>query len=113
MARIKAGELYLNYAERGEGDPILFIPGLMGLLDAWDFQIPHFSRDYRCISFDHRGSGESDKPENAYSTELIARDAIGLLDALGIETAHVAGTSTGATSEGPCSKNYIALTLRR
>ncbi len=95
MPRLKAGELHLNYTDTGEGEPILFIPGLMGLLNAWDFQIPYFSKNYRCITFDHRGTGESDKPDNAYSTDLIAQDAAGLLDALGIEKAHVAGTSTG------------------
>ncbi len=95
MPRIKAGDLYLNYAESGEGDAFLFIPGLMGLLNAWDFQIPHFSQRYRCITFDHRGTGESDKPKEAYSTHLIAQDAVALMEALGIERAHVAGTSTG------------------
>ncbi len=95
MPRIQAGEIQLNYAEAGEGDPFLFIPGLMGLLNAWDFQLPHFSRNYRCITFDHRGTGESDKPKGEYNTQQIAADAIGLLDALGVEKAHVAGTSTG------------------
>ncbi|MBT5948636.1 MAG: alpha/beta fold hydrolase [Nitrospinaceae bacterium] len=95
MPRIKAGEIHLNYTDTGEGEPFLLIPGLMGLLNAWDFQVPHFSKNYRCITFDHRGTGESDKPENAYSTDYIARDAIALLDTLGIEKAHVAGTSTG------------------
>ncbi len=95
MPRIKAGELYLNYVEAGTGEPFLFIPGLMGLANAWDFQLPYFSKRYRCITFDHRGSGESDKPKDAYSTHLIARDAVALLDALRIQRAHVAGTSTG------------------
>lgn len=95
MPRIQAGELQLNYVEAGAGDAFLFIPGLMGLLNAWDFQLPHFSKRFRCITFDHRGTGESDKPEGVYSTELIAKDAIGLLDALGVEKAIVAGTSTG------------------
>jgi len=95
MPRIKAGDLHLNYAEAGSGEPFLFIPGLMGLLDAWDFQLPHFAKRYRCITFDHRGTGQSDKPKDAYSTHLIAQDAVALLDALGIERAHVAGTSTG------------------
>src|SRR3989337_65187 len=54
-----------------------------------------FSRRYRCISFDHRGTGDSDKPKNAYATGLIARDVIALMDTLGIDKAHVAGTSTG------------------
>ncbi len=95
MPRIQAGDIQLNYAEQGEGEAFLFIPGLMGLLDAWDFQMPHFSDRYRCITFDHRGTGESDKPRDAYSTGIIAQDAVALLDTLGIEKAHVAGTSTG------------------
>lgn len=97
MARIDVGELSLNYAEAGEGDPILFIPGLVGVHKAWEFQIAHFSKRYRCITFDHRGAGESDKPIGGehYSTEHLARDAIGLLDALEIDRVHVIGTSTG------------------
>lgn len=95
MPRIQAGDLQLNYTDTGEGDAFLFIPGLMGLLNAWDFQIPYFSKNYRCVTFDHRGTGESDKPKGTYNTQQIAEDAIGLLDALGIEKAIVAGTSTG------------------
>ena len=95
MTRIKAGEIFINYSDSGKGDAFLFIPGLTGILDAWDFQIPHFSKQYRCISFDHRGTGESDKPLNAYSTDLIAKDAIALMDTLDIDKAFVAGTSTG------------------
>ncbi len=95
MPRIDIGEITLNYEERGSGPAFLFIPGLVGLLNAWEFQIAEFSRHYRCIVFDHRGTGDSDKPKDAYSTEAIARDAIALLDTLGIDKAHVAGTSTG------------------
>jgi aminoacrylate hydrolase len=93
--RIDVGELMLNYEERGQGRAFLFIPGLVGLLNAWEFQMAAFSKRYRCISFDHRGAGDSDKPKDAYSTQALARDAIALLDKLGIEKAHVAGTSTG------------------
>jgi len=99
LPRIKAGDITLNYEERGQGPAFLFIPGLVGLLNAWEFQMTEFCKRYRCISFDHRGAGDSDKPKDAtpasYSTQAIARDAIGLLDALGIDKAHVAGTSTG------------------
>jgi aminoacrylate hydrolase len=95
MPRIDIGGLHLNYQDEGKGEPLLMIPGLMGLLDAWDFQVAHFSKRYRCIRFDHRGAGDSDKPKDAYSTLLIAEDAVRLLDALGIEKAHVIGTSTG------------------
>jgi aminoacrylate hydrolase len=95
MPRISVGHISLNYEERGTGPAILFIPGLVGLLNAWEFQIAEFSARYRCIAFDHRGAGDSDKPADAYSTQEIARDAVALLDTLGIDRAHVVGTSTG------------------
>ncbi|MDP2294128.1 MAG: alpha/beta hydrolase [Pseudolabrys sp.] len=95
MPRINVGHITLNYEERGEGPAFLFIPGLVGLLNAWEFQMAEFSRRYRCIAFDHRGAGDSDKPKDSYSTQAIAGDAVALLDALGIDRAHVAGTSTG------------------
>lgn len=95
MARIDIGEITLNAEERGSGPAFIFIPGLVGLLNAWEFQMAGFSPRYRCITFDHRGTGDSDKPPTGYSIEAIAHDVIGLMDKLGIDKAHVAGTSTG------------------
>jgi aminoacrylate hydrolase len=82
MARIDIGHITLNHADQGEGDAFIFIPGLVGLYDAWSFQLDHFAQRYRCITFDHRGTGESDKPTGpgASSTQVIA---------------HIVGTSTG------------------
>jgi aminoacrylate hydrolase len=97
MPRIDVGHITLNYEEKGEGPAFVFIPGLVGLLDAWSFQIAEFSKRYRCVVFDHRGTGDSDKPDGGYTTEAIARDVIALMDSLGIDKAHVAGTSTGGT----------------
>lgn len=97
MPRIDVGHITLNAADIGEGDAFLFIPGLVGLYDAWSFQLDHFAKHYRCVTFDHRGTGESDKPTGpgAYSTQALAQDAIALMDTLGIEKAHIVGTSTG------------------
>jgi aminoacrylate hydrolase len=95
VPRIDVGHITLNYEERGQGPAFLFIPGLVGLLNAWEFQLAEFSKRSRCIAFDHRGTGDSDKPTDAYDTRLIARDAVALLDRLGVDKAHVAGTSTG------------------
>jgi aminoacrylate hydrolase len=95
LRRINIGALTLNVEERGSGTPFIFIPGLAGLFNTWEYQIAEFSQRYRCISFDHRGAGDSDKPAYGYSTEVIARDVIALMDTLGIDRAHVAGTSTG------------------
>lgn len=95
MSRIDIGELALNVEEHGTGPAFIFIPGLVGLLDAWEFQLAEFSNRYRCIAFDHRGTGDSDKPATGYTTETLARDVIALMDKLGIDKAHMAGTSTG------------------
>lgn len=95
MPRISIGALSLNVEERGSGPAFVFIPGLAGLFNTWEYQIAEFSQRYRCVTFDHRGAGDSDKPAYGYSTEVIARDVIALMDALRIDRAHVAGTSTG------------------
>jgi aminoacrylate hydrolase len=95
LPRVNIGALTLNVEECGSGPDFIFIPGLQGLLNAWEYQIADFSRRYHCITFDHRGTGDSDKPAAGYCTETIARDVIGLMDALGIDRAHMAGTSTG------------------
>ncbi len=96
MPLVQAGSVKINCIEAGEGAAaILFIPGLIGLSKMWEFQFPHFSGRYRCVSFDHRGSGESDKPKDGYTTGQIAADAVAVLDHLGIERAHVVGASTG------------------
>jgi aminoacrylate hydrolase len=97
MGRIDIGNITLNCHDKGEGDAFIFIPGLVGLYDAWSFQLDHFAERYRCITFDHRGCGNSDKPTEpgSYTTQTIAKDVIGLMDTLGIEKAHVVGTSTG------------------
>jgi hypothetical protein len=47
MPRIDIGELSLNVEERGSGEAFLFIPGLVGLLNAWEFQMAEFSQRYR------------------------------------------------------------------
>ncbi len=95
MPKVKLGEVNISYVEAGKGDALLFVSGLIGLAKVWEFQFPHFSARYRCVSFDHRGSGESDKTEEGYSTAQIAADVIALMDELGIEKAHVVGASTG------------------
>jgi aminoacrylate hydrolase len=95
LPRIDIGPLTLNVEEHGTGPAFIFIPGLQGLLNAWEYQIAEFSQRYRCITFDHRGAGDSDKPASGYSTAAVAGDVIGIMDTLGIERAHFAGTSTG------------------
>ena len=95
MPRLKVGAVHLSYEERGSGDPILFIPGLIGLAVQWSHQVDYFADNHRAVAFDHRGAGHSDRPMQEYTTSLFAEDAVGLLDTLGIGQAHIVGASTG------------------
>jgi pimeloyl-ACP methyl ester carboxylesterase len=83
------------YMEAGAGDPIVLVMGFGGDHLAWGLQIPAFAALYRVIAFDNRGVGQTDAPDIPYSTAMMADDTVGLLDALGIDRAHVCGVSMG------------------
>jgi len=87
--------IQIYYEEYGKGDPVLLIQGLGYPSGMWFLQIPDLSRHFRTIVFDNRGVGRSDKPDEEYTVSLMASDAAGLLQALGIGKAHVAGVSLG------------------
>jgi len=75
--------------------PILMIQGLGASKNAWNLQRIAMATRFRIISFDNRGAGRSDKPTVPFTLEQMAEDAIAVLDAAGIETAHVVGASMG------------------
>ena len=79
----------------GDGPPVVLIGGLGSQLQSWATQVPIYSKYFRVIVFDNRGAGRSDKPDVPYSIELMADDTAGLLDTLGIDSAHVVGKSMG------------------
>ena len=95
MSIAKIGALDLYYEEHGSGDPLLLIMGLATDSTGWAFQIPEFSQHHRTIAFDNRGVGRSSKPAGPYSIHEMADDAVGLLDALDLQRAHVLGISMG------------------
>ena len=83
------------YIEAGAGDPLVLVMGFGGDHLAWGLQIPALAAKYRVIAFDNRGVGQSDAPDLPYSTPMMADDTVALMDALGIERAHVCGVSMG------------------
>ncbi len=85
----------LYYEESGAGSPVLFVAGLQGGVHSWRLQVSDLASSFHCISFDNRGVGRSDKPDEPYSIAKLADDAVGLLDHLGIEEAHIVGSSMG------------------
>jgi len=95
MPRIAIGDCHLHIERHGTGYPVLLVSGLGGLGSYWKDQVPVFARCFDVITHDHRGVGQSDRDRSAYSVDRMAQDVIGLMDALGIEKAHVVGHSTG------------------
>jgi pimeloyl-ACP methyl ester carboxylesterase len=61
----------------------------------WGRQVPALARHFRVITYDHRGTGESEAAPPGYGIGELAGDALGLLDALGVERAHLVGVSMG------------------
>ncbi len=97
--RVVAGGIATNYHDVGQGPAVLFIHGSGPGVSAWAnwrLTIPALSGSYRIVAPDMVGFGFSDRPEGvAYRKETWVRQAIGLLDALKIEKAHVVGNSFG------------------
>ena len=95
MPKVSIGDAELYYEETGRGEPLLLVPGLSGRGSFWAGQVPDFARDFRVVVHDHRGTGRSTHSRIRYSVEQMADDVLRLMDALGIEAAHLVGHSTG------------------
>jgi len=93
---IKNGGANIYWDELGGGAPLLLINGLGTTSHFWHRSRPVFSGGYRTIALDNRGVGQSDAPPGVYSISLMASDAIAVLNAAGIEAAHVFGVSLGS-----------------
>jgi pimeloyl-ACP methyl ester carboxylesterase len=117
MPLVESNGITIEYHERGEGEPLLLVMGLGGQLIDWPegFVDELVAHDFRVISFDNRDSGLSTEfdgppPTRAQLAEAIvlrrplssqyrlgdmAGDGIGVLDSLGVHSAHVVGMSMG------------------
>ena len=85
----------IYWDEQGSGEPLLLIMGLSYPSYMWHRSRPVLAKRYRTIALDNRGVGQSDTPPGVYSIPLMASDAAAVLDAAGIESAHVFGVSMG------------------
>ena len=95
MPAVRVNDIDLYYETYGEGIPLVLIMGLRRNLSWWYRQIPALSQHFHVIAFDNRGAGRSDKPVMDYSIALFADDTAGLMEALGIQNAHILGISMG------------------
>ncbi|MDS9469427.1 alpha/beta hydrolase [Paracoccus sp. MBLB3053] len=85
----------IAYRELGSGEPLILCLRFRGVLDSWDPAfLDSLAKSFRVITFDYSGLGQS-TGEPSYRSEALARDAIDLADALGIEKFAIAGWSLG------------------
>lgn len=95
MQFTRVQDVNLAYYVTGHGPPVLMIMGLGGRAADWgkipDALAPHFT----VVTFDNRGTGRSDKPDTEYSLDVMADEAVAVLQAAGHRQAHIVGVSMG------------------
>jgi pimeloyl-ACP methyl ester carboxylesterase len=100
------------YQERGSGDALLLINGLGGSALNWEPLLPALAARFRVITSDNRGVGRSAAPPGPYTTRQMADDAAALLTHLGVERAHVVGSSMGGMIAQELALTYPTLVGR-
>jgi pimeloyl-ACP methyl ester carboxylesterase len=88
----------LYYEEVGSGTPVVFVHEFAGDYRTWEPQLRYFARLHRCVTFSARGYPPSEVPTDParYGQDIVRRDVVAIMDALGIAKAHVVGHSMGA-----------------
>jgi 3-oxoadipate enol-lactonase len=93
---VEVGETELHYVRAGVGEPMLLIQGMSATHLTWGRPfLASLEESFDCIVFDNRGMGRSGEAEMPFTIADLAGDALGVLDALEIERAHVVGISMG------------------
>src|SRR5215470_5891138 len=88
----------IHYEVYGEGPSMVFIPPWSIVHSRiYKAQIPYFSERFRCIAYDGRGNGLSDRPDDiaAYTLDNYLADALAVMDAAGAAEAILVGLSYG------------------
>src|SRR3984885_8512695 len=97
MPEISADGTAIHVEVEGPEDaPVLMLSNSLGTnLHMWDDQVPAFTRHFRLVRFDRRGHGGSAVPKGPYSMERLGRDALAVMDGLGIARINWCGLSMG------------------
>ncbi len=97
MPMIDADGCPLNVEVEGaERAPVLMLSNSLGTtLHMWDDQVKPFTQHFRLVRYDRRGHGKSGVPEGPYTVERLGRDALAIMDGLGLAKVHWCGLSLG------------------
>jgi len=106
MPTVISNGIRIHYEERGSGDPLILIMGLGAPGSRWEDHAASYEKHFRCILVDNRGAGESDKSGRPFTTKMMADDTAGLMLALGIENARIAGISMGSAIAQELALSY-------
>jgi pimeloyl-ACP methyl ester carboxylesterase len=100
VPRARVNGVEIEYAEAGEGFPLVWCHEFAGSMESWAAQVHFFARRYRVITYNARGYPPSDVPSDpaAYSQDIAVEDLCGLIGHLGIEQAYVGGLSMGGAT---------------
>jgi 3-oxoadipate enol-lactonase len=106
MPTARVNDITMYYEIHGEGEPLVLISGLNSEHSLYRGMLPKLAARYRVLVFDNRGVGQTDKPDIPYSMVMMADDTAGLMEAVGIEKAHVLGTSMGGRIAAALALQY-------
>ena len=88
--------IHVREEGRADGPAVLFSHAIGGDLSMWDAQAGPFGERFRVVRYDTRGHGGSGLGGPEHSIEMLGKDALAVMDALGIARAHFVGLSQGA-----------------
>lgn len=95
MLRARVNGVELVHELNGSGDPLVFIHGAQSDRSIFNGLLPVFTDQFQVLTFDQRGSGQSEKPDMAYTIAMLADDTAALMDQVGFSSAHIIGVSMG------------------
>jgi 3-oxoadipate enol-lactonase len=87
--------LHVEVEGRQNAPALMLSNSLCTDLRMWDDQIPAFTERFRVVRYDRRGHGRSGVPNGPYSVDDFGRDALAIMDGLGLGTVHWCGLSMG------------------
>lgn len=95
MSIAKVRDMIMSFEIQGRGEALMLISDLGTNRTFWANQLPAFSSTMMTITFDGRGTGNTESPEGKTSIETLAQDAIGLMGVIGLEKTHLIGMGMG------------------